>query len=190
MAYLTCVSRTAWSIVNVRSRLKLSIASVGLLLSQQSFAAQPSSCKPEGTLRVAQGTEMTTVDPAKSYATGADVSFLPQVFDALIMQGPDGILAPGLATSWKILDDGKRIEFELRKGVKFHNGDEFTAEDVKFSWDRISNPDTKWNPLSTVYRIQLQCIRRVIFDLRCRQIVRSVFVRTSSRRNMRRGRRV
>lgn len=151
MAYLTCVSRSAWSIVDVRSRLKLSVASVVLLLSQQSFAAQPSSCKPEGILRVAQGTEMTTVDPAKSYATGADVSFLPQVFDALIMQGPDGILAPGLATSWKILDDGKRIEFELRKGVKFHNGDEFTADDVKFSWDRISNPDTKWNPLSTVY---------------------------------------
>jgi peptide/nickel transport system substrate-binding protein len=58
------------------------------------------------------------------------------VFDGLLNLGPDGKY-PALATSWKIGEDGKQIDFELRKGVKFHNGDPFTAEDVKFSYEKI-----------------------------------------------------
>ena len=49
---------------------------------------------------------------------------------------------PSLATSWQALDD-TTWEFKLRQGVKFHNGDPFSAEDVKFSFERVLDPDTK-----------------------------------------------
>jgi len=54
----------------------------------------------------------------------------------LVQKNPDGELVPGLATSWEYSDDAKEVVFTLRKGVKFHSGDDFTAEDVKFSFDR------------------------------------------------------
>ena len=49
---------------------------------------------------------------------------------------PDNTMAPSLAESWKLSPDGRVYDFTLRKGVKFHNGDPVTAEDVKFSFER------------------------------------------------------
>ena len=45
-------------------------------------------------------------------------------------------MTPSLAESWTVSQDQKVYEFKLRQGVKFHNGDPFTAEDVKFSFQR------------------------------------------------------
>jgi len=56
--------------------------------------------------------------------------------DALVKPMPDGQMSPCLATKWSESEDGLRYDFELRQGVKFHNGDPFTAEDVKFSFER------------------------------------------------------
>ena len=53
--------------------------------------------------------------------------------DALLKLMPQGWYTPCLAESWTISPDYKVYEFKLRKGVKFHNGDEMTAEDVVFS---------------------------------------------------------
>ncbi len=63
------------------------------------------------------------------------------IFETLIQVDRQGDLSqkPGLAESWKRIDD-KTIEFKLRKGVKFHNGDEMTAEDVVFSF----GPERMW----------------------------------------------
>ncbi len=47
-------------------------------------------------------------------------------------------ILPGLAESWKQIDD-KNYAVQIKKGVKFHNGYDFTAEDVKFSFDRMAN---------------------------------------------------
>ncbi len=58
------------------------------------------------------------------------------IFDGLLNLGPEGKY-PALATGWKISEDGKQIDFDLRQNVKFHNGDPFTAEDVKFTYDRL-----------------------------------------------------
>jgi ABC-type transport system substrate-binding protein len=49
---------------------------------------------------------------------------------------PDNPMAPSLATQWQESPDGLTYDFELRQGVQFHNGDPFTAEDVKFSFER------------------------------------------------------
>jgi len=56
--------------------------------------------------------------------------------DALLKPMPEGLYTPSLAESWTISPDAKVYEFKLRKGVKFHNGDPLTAEDVVFSFMR------------------------------------------------------
>ena len=56
--------------------------------------------------------------------------------DALVKTMPGKAMAPSLAESWTVSADGKTYDFKLREGLKFHNGDPFTAEDVKFSFHR------------------------------------------------------
>ena len=64
------------------------------------------------------------------------------MYDSLLHKTPKLEYAPSLATEWRALDDST-WEFKLRQGVKFHNGDAFSAEDVKFTFDRVLNPATK-----------------------------------------------
>src|SRR3989442_9373298 len=56
--------------------------------------------------------------------------------DALVKPMPGGINTPSLAESWSLAKDNVTYEFVLRKGIKFHNGEPVTAEDVKFSFER------------------------------------------------------
>ena len=56
--------------------------------------------------------------------------------DGLVKPMPGNPWAPSLAESWTASKDGLSYEFTLRKGVRFHNGDALTAEDVKFSFER------------------------------------------------------
>ncbi|PYN49417.1 MAG: ABC transporter substrate-binding protein, partial [Candidatus Rokuibacteriota bacterium] len=63
--------------------------------------------------------------------------------DALVKPMPAGLSTPSLAESWTMSKDGLVYEFVLRKGVKFHNGDVVTAEDVKFSFERYRGGGAK-----------------------------------------------
>ena len=65
------------------------------------------------------------------------------IHDALVKPMPGGDNTPSLAESWTVSKDGLTYEFVLRKGVKFHNGDPVTAEDVKFSFDRYKGAAAK-----------------------------------------------
>ena len=66
-----------------------------------------------------------------------------QIFDRLIEQTATGELVPSLAESWTLSDDGLEMTFNLRQGVKFHNGEELTAEDVVYSFNQaIASPNT------------------------------------------------
>ncbi|SCY21793.1 ABC transporter substrate-binding protein [Alkaliphilus peptidifermentans] len=58
-----------------------------------------------------------------------------QIYNHLIDNRTDGNLVPGLAESWTYSDDGTEITFKLREGVKFHNGDVMTADDVVYSFE-------------------------------------------------------
>ena len=64
------------------------------------------------------------------------------MYDTLLRRDPrDGqTIIPDLAQRWEISPDGKKYTFHLRKGVKFHDGADFTAEDVKATYDRIVRP--------------------------------------------------
>jgi len=85
---------------------------------------------------IAMPTEPDTLDLNSSKMDGASAPVAENITERLIGITPDGKLIPCLATSWKVSPDGKEMVFTLRNGVKFSNGDPFTAKDVKFSHER------------------------------------------------------
>jgi peptide/nickel transport system substrate-binding protein len=105
-------------------------------------AAQPRpapAAKPEGEMRYALYVTLAPAwfDPGE--VTGGFLTpfwVLYALHDALVKPMPGNLMAPSLAESWTVSADQKTYEFKLREGLKFHNGDPFTAEDVKFSFQR------------------------------------------------------
>jgi peptide/nickel transport system substrate-binding protein len=109
-------------------------------------------------VRVAVATLPATMDsPRAASNTCGRISF--NVFDALIFADPlDGYrLKPMLAESWKRTDENT-LELKLRKGVKFHSGDDFTSEDVKYSLERSLDPKNGFalarSAIATISRIE------------------------------------
>jgi peptide/nickel transport system substrate-binding protein len=90
-------------------------------------------------------TDPTSIDP--HYADlGPNYNIKAHIFDHLLEFAPDLSLKPGLAESWTLSADSLLWEFKLRRGITFHDGTPFTAEDVKFSLERApgvpSSPST------------------------------------------------
>ncbi|SRR6266705_2120510 len=94
--------------------------------------------RPEGELTIAFDASIapTFLDPAETSGLSTPFVFLYALHDALIKPLPGNNMGPCLAESWKESPDGLVYEFKLREGLRFHNGDPFTAEDVKFSFAR------------------------------------------------------
>ena len=98
------------------------------------------------TLIVAVPESPTYMDPMVQ-ASIATFRVTTQMFDRLVMLDYDMNLVPGLAESWDVVDETTTV-FHLRKGVKFHNGEEMTSEDVKYSLERcMANPGVNYNYL-------------------------------------------
>jgi peptide/nickel transport system substrate-binding protein len=76
------------------------------------------------------------LDPQETEAVITPFMVLYALHDALVKPMPGSMNTPSLAESWTVSRDGLTYEFTLRKGVKFHNNDPVTAEDVKFSFER------------------------------------------------------
>jgi hypothetical protein len=95
----------------------------------------------QGTLRVAVGSTLNTLDPAKT-TIGDEYIFVHLVFNGLTRIDPDLTIKPDLAVSWSVSDDLRVWTFKLREGVKFHNGKPFSAEDVVATMSRILDPAT------------------------------------------------
>ena len=98
-------------------------------------AASLVAAGPEGQITWAEHTTLAPawLDPGEAMnLTGA----LYALHDALVKPMPGGSLTPSLAESWSMSPDGLVYDFVLRKGVRFHNGEPVTAEDVKFSFER------------------------------------------------------
>jgi peptide/nickel transport system substrate-binding protein len=91
------------------------------------------------TLRYANQGELKSLDPYTVNETTTH-AHLGHPYEGLIRRGKNLEILPGLAESWTISDDGKTWRFALRKGVKFHGGEDFTADDVVFSADRARAP--------------------------------------------------
>ena len=98
----------------------------------------PAVAAPEGQLTTAVHVSMapTWFDPAETVGIITPFLFLYAMHDALVKSMPGNATAPSLAESWTVSPDSLVYEFVLRKGVRFHNGDPLTPEDVKFSFER------------------------------------------------------
>ncbi len=124
---------------------------------------------PSGKAVVALSPQTTaTVDPALN-GGASDFINLEALYNRLFETPKDSLkLEPGLATKWIMGPDGKTFEFQIRKGVKFHNGDEMTPEDVVFSvqrMGRIGLPTTKASYERFVDRVEAKG-ESVIFYLK------------------------
>ena len=125
--------------MNVKKTLLISfILIVGSFLIVQGV---PESEKYGGTLVLHSSQNLMDLNPMV-YNDIYSASALNQLFDALTDRNPKtGEIIPCLAKSWEFSEDKKTITYHLREGVEFHNGEKFTAEDVKFTFNWILNPE-------------------------------------------------
>jgi peptide/nickel transport system substrate-binding protein len=128
-------------------------AAAGAELAGPGSASAQTTQKRE--LVVAQGGDVATFDPhMRTAANDIRVSF--NIFDNLVTRRADGKLYPGLATEWKVTGP-QTYQFALRQGVRWHNGDPFTAADAKYSIERTYDPAVKTmvsTVLATIERIE------------------------------------
>ena len=95
--------------------------------------------KRGGTLTMAIRKDIRLLNPLVR-TSSTDRSIRNLMFESLLTIDENGKTQPNLAESWKISEGGKLYTFKLRRGVKFHNGQEMTAEDLKFAIDYTRNP--------------------------------------------------
>jgi peptide/nickel transport system substrate-binding protein len=107
--------------------------------------ASPAAAAPEGemTWGVHISLAPTWFDPAETQGIITPFLVMYAIHDAMAKSMPGNSTAPSLAESWQMSSDGRTYDFTLRKGVKFHNGDALTSEDVKFSFDRYRGAGAK-----------------------------------------------
>ncbi|GGA83683.1 ABC transporter substrate-binding protein [Brucella endophytica] len=121
--------------ISATTRKYAFLALAAFLLSSATAAAR-------SDLTLAMVLEPPHLDPTASAAGAIDEILYANVFEGLTRIGPDGAVAPALAESWDISPDRKTYTFHLHRNVKFHDGTDFDAGDVKFSLDRARAPDS------------------------------------------------
>lgn len=92
-----------------------------------------------GTLVVAISADPGSLNPAVTSNGGVHTAS-EMMFNGLVGWGPDGKITPELATKWTIEDNGATYRFTLRDGVKWHDGQPFTSDDVKFTFEKALLP--------------------------------------------------
>lgn len=106
-------------------------------------AQAPPAPRPGGTFRAVFSADPPTLDPA--HATDLTSSaVIRQIFDGLVELDERLRPVPALATGWTVSDDRRTYTFPLRRGVRFHNGRELRAVDVKYSFERAARGKRPW----------------------------------------------
>ena len=126
---------------------------LALLVSLPLAGAADMAEKQGGELLVGLRQEIGNLDPhlATSFSSFRVIAVM---YEGLLRHDEDGALEPALASDWEISEDGKTYTFYIRKGVKFHDGSELTAEDVKASFNRIMDPDLGSPQASRLQKIE------------------------------------
>jgi peptide/nickel transport system substrate-binding protein len=114
------------------------------------------SSKPKAVIGLQQ--EPTSLDPTADATASIATILLDNLYQGLVRLDGSGKITPSLARSWDVAPDGTALTFHLANGVKWHDGTPFTAQDVKFSWDRAADPNTNpvnphrdyWAPVKSV----------------------------------------
>ncbi|HEX6988935.1 MAG TPA: ABC transporter substrate-binding protein, partial [Bacillota bacterium] len=105
----------------------------------------------ETEFRIAVGIDPDTLDPAGQTTTTVQ-NMVDYVVETLVDIDQEGAIQPGLAESWEVAPDGLSITLNLRQGVTFHDGTPFNAEAVKFSLERVLDPEVTV-PIRSAYTV-------------------------------------
>ncbi|MET3698775.1 peptide/nickel transport system substrate-binding protein [Bacillus oleivorans] len=117
----------------------------------ESEETSPSTEAGPKIVRIAMSTEVDNLDPYLSAATDT-MSMMDNVFDGLLDTNEAGELVPAIAESYDISDDGLTYTFKLKEGIKFHDGSDLTAEDVIYSYEKLSGLNGG-EPLSSQFSV-------------------------------------
>lgn len=119
----------------------LGLALAGCTSGSSAPSGSSSSSSGGGTFVYARGSDSVLLDPQK-IDDGESVLVCANVFDSLVRYKRGSVeIEPALATKWERAADGKTWTFELREGVKFHDGTPFDADAVKFTFERVTKKD-------------------------------------------------
>jgi len=128
-------------------------ALAGLMVSALALGAAQAQ-----TVTLAQGVDPESLDPAVDTLI-TSVGVMMNIYDSLIWRDGSGTIVPGLAESWEF-PTPTQMKLTLRQGVKFHNGDAFTADDVVFSYGRLFDKDSP-SPLLSSLRGFVDSVEKV-----------------------------
>jgi peptide/nickel transport system substrate-binding protein len=127
-----------------RYRILIALVVAGLVLAG---GTAPSMAQSAPAGKVVEAWHVTIApswfDPSTAPPQITPFGMLYAIHDALVRPYPGHKMGPSLAESWKESPDGKTYEFKLRSGLKFHNGDPVTTDDVKFSFERYKGAGAK-----------------------------------------------
>ena len=107
--------------------------------------------KRGGSLVVCQPAEPPGLDPTANTAAAIDRVVFSNIYEGLIKVNSDGEFIPGLATSWDVSADGLTYTFQIREGVRFHNGQNFNSGTAKWNLERAMDEKTV-NPHPEYFR--------------------------------------
>src|SRR5438270_7307873 len=121
--------------------LGLPVGSALLAACSSTPAATKSSTKSKAVIGIIQ--EPTSMDPTADATASIATCLRDNLYEGLVRLDGSGKITPALAKSWDVSGDGTTVTFHLATGVKWHDGSSFSAQDVKFSWDRAKDTTTK-----------------------------------------------
>ena len=142
--------------VTRRTGLGLAALAALMMLVGAPFEVAAQNGKYGGKLVAAFSADPGGFDPARG-PSGMSHVVIEQVFSTLLNLDADAKPYAGIAESWSQAEDGLSWTFKLRSGLKFHNGEALTAEDVVFSFERILDKDSGY-----AYRSQIETIDKVV----------------------------
>ena len=124
--------------------------------------SQPQETTPTitrgGKLVIGKSQKVTTLNPTRCAGKGLDDDVYVMVYEPLVHTDAAGNLVPGLATSWEFVDD-TTIKFQLKEGVKFHDGTDFNADAVKYVMDWYKSEEC--NPIFATEIAELESVEVV-----------------------------
>jgi peptide/nickel transport system substrate-binding protein len=125
--------------MSIRRRTAFAVAALAAMI-----LVPPCEVGAQGSeIRIQLNADIRSTNPGINRDAETD-TVMHHVVEGLVAYRNDLGVAPMLADSWTLEDDGRSYVFRLRDGVRFHNGRPLTAAEVKWTWDRLMSPRTAW----------------------------------------------